>query len=64
MSGDRVGRDEEFPADLVIGQAAREHLEYDELAGETLTPGSWTLFDSSPTDSGALCLLYNRKREA
>ncbi|WP_328321930.1 dihydrofolate reductase family protein [Kribbella sp. NBC_00382] len=33
------------------------------LFDETLTRGSWTLADSTPTDSGALCLLYDRKRD-
>ncbi|MET7282553.1 dihydrofolate reductase family protein [Kribbella sp. NPDC005582] len=29
---------------------------------ETLTPGSWTLTESAQTDTGALCLVYDRKR--
>jgi dihydrofolate reductase len=30
------------------------------LFDETLEPTSWTLADSTPTESGALCLLYDR----
>jgi dihydrofolate reductase len=31
------------------------------LFDETTAASSWTLTDSTPTDSGALCLLYDRK---
>ncbi|MFK4084677.1 dihydrofolate reductase family protein [Kribbella sp. NPDC020789] len=32
------------------------------LFDSTLVPGSWTLVDSTPGESGTLCLLYDRKR--
>jgi dihydrofolate reductase len=32
------------------------------LFDTTLIPGSWTLVDSTPGESGTLCLLYDRKR--
>ncbi|WP_344840827.1 dihydrofolate reductase family protein [Kribbella ginsengisoli] len=34
-----------------------------QLFDETVTRGSWALVDPTPTDSGALCLLYDRKRD-
>ncbi|GAA1549592.1 dihydrofolate reductase family protein [Kribbella lupini] len=35
-----------------------------QLFDETVPATSWTLTDSTPTDSGALCLLYDRTRTA
>ena len=32
------------------------------LFDTTVIPGSWTLVDSTPGESGTLCLLYDRKR--
>ena len=32
------------------------------LFDATVVPGSWTLADSTPGESGTLCLLYDRKR--
>lgn len=31
-----------------------------QLFDDTVSPGSWSLTDSTPTESGALCLLYDR----